>query len=302
VDAFAGGLLDRYEVWSPDEYEDAPADKLIEDGRCRYDVVILDGHSTDRLPPGNYLFFAAVPLIDDVEAGDAVTGEVFLDWDETHPILRHVAIEAVTVYSWLDLELPREATTLIEGTAGPVMALLNRERNQYLISAFGIFNEERTHLNTDWVLKRSIVVFLSNALRYLAGSSTMGQQPSIAPGEAFTVAARPGTKSVTVRRPDGSTDRAPVRASGLVSYGRTDRVGFYSVSTGIAGEDARAVNLLDENESFIAPNADFRIAAGEIKATEGLDRVNRPLWPYVLAALGVVLLIEWFVYNKRVFI
>jgi len=302
VDAFSHGLLDDYEVWPPEQYEEAPEEELVKDGRCRFDVVIFDGHSTERLPPGNYLFFASVPLIDEVDIGDMVTREVFLDWDETHPILRHVAVEAITVFSWLDLKLPPQATTLIDGTKGPILALLNRERNQYLICAFGIFDADRTHLNTDWVFQEGIVVFMSNALRYLAGSSTIGQQPSVTPGKAFTVAVRPGTKSVTVRRPDGATEKVPVQPSGLVTYGQTDRIGLYSVSTGIAGGDTRAVNLLDENESFIAPNEDFRIAAGELKEGKGLDRVNRPLWPYLLGLLGVILLIEWVVYNKRVLI
>jgi len=295
--------LGHYDVWTPKEYEDNPDDKLVEDGRCRYDVVILDGHSTDRLAPGNYIFFAAIPGNQGVQLGsEPLKEEALLDWDETHPILRHISLEAMTVFSWFDLELPAQAATLIEATNGPILALLIRGRNQYLICAFGIFDQDRTHLNTDWVFSEGLPVFMYNALRYLAGSSTTGRHPPVAPGEAFTVAAGPNTQSVTVRRPDGGTETAAVRSSGLVTYGRTDRAGVYTVSTGIPGQDARAVNLLDEGESFIAPNEVFRIATGQAKATQGLDRVNRPFWPYLLAVLGVILFIEWFVYNRRVFV
>jgi hypothetical protein len=302
IDAFAGGLLDRYEIWTPQQYENADEDKLVVDGHCRFDVVVLDGHSTERLPAGNYLFFAGVPLIDGVAMGAPLQYDVFLDWDDTHPILRHVGFAGVTVSSWFNLTMPPESITLIEATNGPVLSLLNRGRNQYLVCAFGVFDESRSYLNTDWVLQEGIVVFLSNALRYLAGASTAGQQPPIKPGEAFTVAAEPGTDTVTVRGPDGSSDKVPVQPSGLVTFGDTEQVGIYRISTDVPGQDARAVSLLDEQESFVAANEDFRIAAGKIQATQGVTRVNRPIWPWLLGALGIILMVEWIVYNRRMFV
>jgi hypothetical protein len=143
---------------------------------------------------------------------------------------------------------------------------------------------------------------MQNALRFLAGSTNLGQQPSVAPGEAITVAAVPGTTSVTVRRPDGTRDKATVRGSGLVSYGRTDRVGVYHVETGIPDQETRAVNLFSDEESFIAPNRDFHLAGGQVATASEQENRPRPLWPYALMALGAVLLFEWFIYNKRVFI
>ena len=291
-----------YDVWTPDEYESAEEDKLTVDGQCRFDVVIFDGYSTDRLPPGSYMFFAGVPLVSSVDAGDPVRDAVFLDWDETHPILRRVSVEPIIVVSWLDLKLPDNAVSLIEGTNGPVMALLNEGRNQYLITAFGIFNEDRTQLNTNWIDQEGIVVFFYNALRYLTGSSTTGQLASVSPGRAFTVPVKPGFSNVSVQRPDGKSDNVPVRANDLVTYGRTDRLGIYEVAQAVEGEAARAVNLLNDAESFIAPNREFRIAAGEVTTAEGVERVNQPLWPYLLMAFAALLLIEWAVYNKRMFV
>lgn len=295
-------VIDRFDVWQPQEYEQAPEEKLVEDGRCAYNVVVMDGYSTNRLPPGNYLFFAAAPLIPDVTLGDPQSGQVLLDWDDSHPVLRHVNLGTMTLFSCHRLQMPPDARTLVEGTLGPAMSLLTRERHQYLICAFGLFDEERTHLNTDWVYQEGLVVFMANALRFLSGSSTIGQQPSVSPEQSFTVSVKPGTREVTVRRPDGTVDKAPVTASGLATYGRTNRVGLYALDTGIAGEDARAVNLLDPSESFIASNEAFRVASGQTVAVRGTDYVNRPLWPWVLGALGAILLLEWIVYNKRVFV
>ncbi|MEP0842737.1 MAG: hypothetical protein HRF43_08500 [Phycisphaerae bacterium] len=297
-----GMPVSRFEQWTPQDYESKPDGELISDGRCRFDVVIMDGHSTQRLPVGSYVFFGATPLIEGVESGNLIEGQVFLDWDDTHPVLRHVALQPMRVFSWRHLTVPSEAATLIHGPDGPVMSLLARDRRQYLLCAFGLFDDTRQYLNTNWVLQEGFVIFMYNALRYLAGASTSGQVPSVAPGEAFEVPARPGLKTVGVRRPDGKTESVPVLANGMAAYGRTDRVGVYTVIGALPGEEARAVNLLDETESWIAPNEQFTIAAGEVEQRSGKDRVNRPLWPYLLGAMAVLLAIEWIVYNKRVFV
>jgi len=296
--------LSRCDFWSPSEYENAPEKKLIDAGRCRYDVVVIDDHSTERLPPGNYIFFGGIPLIDEVEVRGTVDQAVFLDWDETHPILRHVAIAPIVAFSWLDLKLGPQATTLIEATNGPVLAMLRQERHQYLLCAFGFFDETRELLNTNWVLSEGegLVVFMHNALRYLTGSAAQSQQQSAIAGQPLSAVAKPGVTSVNIRRPDGRDDRVTVRGNGLAVYGQTDRVGIYRLDTGISGQQFRAVNLLDEQESFITPNHRFQIAAGQLNSGQGLENLRRPLWPYVLIALGAILLFEWFIYNKRVFI
>lgn len=293
---------DRFDTWTPEEYQSKPDDELIENGRCIYDVVVFDAHSTDRLPPGNYFFFGGVPLIDGVEAGDFLENQVLLDWDDTHPILQHTAIESLNLVGWHDLKLPKEAVTVIEGTNGPVLALLGRGRNQYLISAFSIFNEPRNALNTDWIFKDDSIAFMYDTLAFLAGSTTVGQHPSVRPGEAFSVPVDPKFKNVSVRRPDNTTENIPVGALSMASYGRTDKVGLYAVSTGIEGEGTRAVNLLDDSESFIAPYHDFRIAAGDLQQTGGSELARKPLWPYFLMALCGILFVEWFVYTKRVYV
>lgn len=294
--------LDKFDTWTPQQYEEKPDNELIESGKCIYDVVVLDAHSSDRLPPGNYFFFGGIPLIDGVQSGDMREGEVLLDWDDTHPVLQHVVVERLNLVGWRDLKLPREAITLIEGASGPVLAVLTRGRNQYLISAFSIFDETRTRLNTDWVFRADSVAFMYDALRFLAGNTTVGQQPPVPAGQAMTLAVSPRYKTVTVKRPDGSSETVPVGAMNTATYGRTDRVGMYSADTGIANEGARAVNLLNEKESFIAPNNNFRMAAGDVQQTGGKELARRPLWPYFLMALGGILLIEWIVYNKRVYV
>lgn len=294
--------LETLDVWTPAEYEAKPDAELIEGGRCRYDVVVFDDHSTDRLPAGNYLFFAGIPLIEGVERGDLRESEVLLDWDDTHPVLQHVAVESLNVVAWRRLQLPSEAYVLIDSTAGPVMGYLNRGRSQYLICAFGIFDQTRTRLNTDWVFKPDSVAFMYDALRYLAGGTTVGQREPVVPGEPIVLPVAPNLESTRVTRPDGGIDTVPVDPTHVATYGHTGRVGLYEIETGTDDDGTRAVNLLDEQESFIAPNAAFRMAAGDVTQTGGSELARRALWPYFLIGLGVILLLEWIVYTRRVYV
>jgi hypothetical protein len=225
---------------------------------------------------------------------------VILDWDETHPVLRHVALDAVDVFMWLDLRVDHSATKLIEANNGPVLALLDRPRRQYLICAFGFFGEARETLNTDWVFDESLVIFMHNSLRYLSGTSEEEQHRSVEPGGRMTVPVSSGDGALSVRRPDGREGRVVVHEDGLASYHQTDRVGFYRFENGLVGHRVRCVNLLDARESFIAPRPDLRIAGGAVRTGKVADVQPRPLWPYLLMAMVGMLFVEWFVYCRHV--
>jgi hypothetical protein len=289
-------------ILSPEEYEKATDADLLVDGRMKYDVVVFDAYSTDRVPPGNYIFFGGVPKLDDVKITGEVQNDLFVDWDDTHPILRHVVVELIHVARWSKLEMPKEAETLIEGTEAPVLSLLGRDRRQYLICAFSLFDAERSHLNTNWVMTEGFPAFMYNALQYLAGNVSAGGNRSFAPGTAVAVPAKPGAKTVAIRRPDKTRDEARVREDGMAYYANTSRTGFY-VPENAAGSNATfAVNLFDEKESCIKPNEQLQIGSESVASAAASQRVNRPLWPYLILAALLVSFIEWIIYNKRIFV
>jgi hypothetical protein len=69
------------------------------------------------------------------------------------------------------------------------------------------------------------------------------------------------------------------------------------------GRSARpfAANLLDPSESDIATASKLDLASRTVTAEkDSQTKVTKPLWPwFILAALAVILL-EWFVYNRKV--
>jgi hypothetical protein len=290
---------------SGEQYERA-ADPEIRDGeRSLFDVVILDRHSTARLPQGNYFFWGAVPKIEGVTAGPVISDQVIFNWDETHPVLRHVAGETIEVAQWLQLTLPKEAVSIIDGQTSPVLAYLARDASQFLISAFSlIVKDEHGNdlVNTDWFASADFVVFMQNALQFLASNVAATGKRSVAPGEPVTLPIPPRVETVKIIRPDGVEDSVPTGKYQTIYYAQTRTVGTYRLEPGLPGDNVFAVNLFNTTESNVAPAPTVTIGADGGKPQVAGIQVSKPAWPYVLLVLLALLILEWIIYNQRVFV
>lgn len=288
---------------TPADYEQA-AESVIQDGnRSAFDLVMLDRHSSGRLPRGNYFFWGGVPLIEGVTAGETIENEIIVNWDETHPLLRHTAPETLFVYEWLKLTLPPEAVDIIEGETSPVLSYFTRGANRYLISAFSLTVEDdegMTLLNTYWVTTVDFVVFVQNAVQFLSSNVALRGTKSMAPGDSVTLPIPRRAKRVKVVRPNGTEDLVSVASSGILHYARTRAVGPYRVVPGVPGQDQFAVNLFNTVESRVEPSSTLTLGAEVVAAQAGAVKRNRPTWRYFALAMLALLLFEWIVYNRRV--
>ncbi|MBI1826258.1 MAG: VWA domain-containing protein [Planctomycetes bacterium] len=289
----------------PAQYEAADDKQIAEDGRSIFDVVVFDRHSTLRLPQGNYMFFGAIPKIERVTAGSPVNDEVIFDWDETHPILRHVTVETIEVSQWLRLTLPADAISIMRGQTSPVLGYFSRKASQFLVCAFSLVVTNDTGqpmLNTLWGSSPHFIVFMQNAIQYLSSNIATKSKKSIAPGEPVTLPAPPKVELVTITRPDGTTETTSPAASQSIHYGATREVGLYKVSPGVPGDDTFAVNMFNRTESDVAPATLLNIGTEKVGMAGAAVPVNRPAWKYFLLGVLILLLLEWIVYNRRVFV
>lgn len=290
---------------SPSEYEGA-AESAIQDGaRSAFEVVIFDRHSTARLPQGNYMFWAGIPQIEGVKLGEPIENEVIFDWDETHPILRHVIVETVDVALWFKLTLPAEAKSIMHGQTSPVLSYITRDASQFLICAFSLIVQDEggePMLNTLWASSAHFIVFVQNAVQFLAANLAVKSQKSIEPGQPVTIPTPPREESVTITRPDGASDTVHPGKNQSLSYAATRTVGIYRLSPALPGEEAFAVNLFNSVESDVAPADVLNFGSETVGASSGEVPVNRPAWNYFLLAILGILLLEWLVYNRRVFV
>lgn len=292
-------------VLTPKEYETVDDAKLRDGPRSVFDVVILDRHSTARLPLGNYLFWGSIPKIANVSSRGTMEDEAIFNWDETHPVLRHVSVESIHIFEAQRLELPSDARILVDGHESKVLSYFARDGSQFLVCSFAPIGENaagKPILNTDWVSSVDFIVFMHNAVEFLSSNVETSSRRAVAPGEPIAMPLWKPAESVDIVRPDGTRDSVAVSGGNAVHYARTRDVGVYAIESGSDSPRRFAVNLFNASESDIAPAASLRLGTDRATTQTGKIETKRPMWPwFLLAALGVLTL-EWIVYNQRVFI
>ncbi len=296
--AFRHGLqIADYSDMSASEYESASEDALAVEGRSTFDLVVIDNHDTARLWPGNYVFFGGIPKMEGLGRGPDVDEQVFVNWRESHPLLRHAPLEDIFTLKWRRLTLPDHSLKLIEGLDSTVMALISDPGHRYVVAAFDL-------LDTNFRWKEAFPIFLQNCVTYLPGGGLADTSRLLKPGQTITLSVPPGAQELKIANPDGSRREIDVSDQITVSYADTRRCGLYRAAFDDSADTTGvyAVNALDGAESFIAPNDSLVIGAQSVTSQTGELTANRPLWHYAVAAALLVLLVEWWVYNRRVMI
>ncbi|HVP11139.1 MAG TPA: VWA domain-containing protein [Phycisphaerae bacterium] len=284
-----------FKLMTGQEYESAPDKALIAEGRSAFDLVVLDNHDTARLPPGDYVFLGGLPRVKGYARGEEVEGRVLALWNESHPLLRSVGVDRVFISKWKRLTLPEHAVKLIEGEDSVVLALVTEPGHRYVISAFDV-------LDTNLPLQPAFPIFLQNAVMYLAGGGLLDEGRLIRPGDTMSLPVPPGAQNVRIDGPDGREENLEVQGRHSMTFAHTYLAGVYRAVFDDKGRTANAfaVNTLDPIESLITPNETFTIGAEQVASVTGQVKVNEPLWPWAAGAALLVLLVEWWIYNKRV--
>jgi hypothetical protein len=273
-----------------------------------YDVLIFDRYQPKALPPaGNFIYFNAVPpesAVKTVLEGGGVAmhqGNIVLDWERNHPILRHLNPRFFAKET-LKLQLPLGAQELVQGREGPLVVYYREGRSAHLIVPFDI-NE------STWPVEPSFPIFWDRALQYLALGTEMDVRQSYRPGATPRIprynlqAASGELKQVKLAGPPGFNDGDPlavnVPPAGDFALPPLDRVGLYTLDPPLPQWDRIAVNLLDDNESNLVPMETAPGGVGEvIEAAGGKSRFE--LWWWIVAFCAIPLcLIEWWVYTRR---
>lgn len=269
--------------------------------------------SGDVLPPGRYLILAEVPMkLGALEGGVRVTGPVaacsIIDWSRDHPVLRGLSLDGLLVAKCPKLEVQSggAATSIATSDIGPLMLEVATPDTRAIVVPFDV-------AESNWPFNVSFVVFMASATTYLGddgGTGAAGR--SVQPGSVLSDRLPAGATDIEVKTASGETQKLLAGADGRIIFGPLGRSGVYEVSwKGAAGPtdaniDDRAVryyasNLLDPEESDLASVPVLSLASTEAAASkEGSAIADRKLWPWLLLGCLAIVMLEWFVYNKKV--
>lgn len=300
--ALEGLNLARLDLMTPAQFRRA-------ESLAQYDAVILDGEQSvanlDSLPAGRYLALGAAPPIEGVAIEGEPAPSIVLDYQRDHPVLRSAGLDRLTVAKARTLNLSGTARSLARGERGPLIAEVATEAAQAIVVAFDPGQ-------SDWPFDVGFVIFLAEAIQSLARSDS-GALPGVAPGEAARATLPPGASNVSLLQPDGDALPLQSNADGLTLFGPLWRVGLYALrwegeasasDLTVSGRAQRPipVNLLDPFESDVrAPDSlDFATRSIAASASAGDADRRRSLWPWLILGCLAVLMLEWWIYSRKV--
>jgi hypothetical protein len=276
-----------------------------------WDLVIYDRTPPKEMPRTNTFFIGCLPPGGGWRAKPEVTRPQIID-AASHRLMQWVDINEIqNVVTATPLEVPGGGTVLMDSGSGPLLAIAPREGFEDLVLGM-VLLEERTaadgsravYRNTDWPWRASFASFVFNLLSDRAGGQDLTASGIYRPGMPVTLDAPDSRTGLDVQTPSGATVSLPPSSSGKLTFTATDELGVYRVLSGGKLVQQFAVNLLDQEESKIRPDAEPRIKIGyvEVAGETGWVAGHHEIWrPLVLGGLAIVLL-EWLIYLRRVYI
>ncbi|MDQ7012833.1 MAG: VWA domain-containing protein [Planctomycetota bacterium] len=311
ITALQGLPLARLVQYTPGQYQSAAGTDEI----AAFDVIIFDGwlptiDGQPGLPPGRFLVLNAIPAPLGIAAGTEPQSATVLDWPRDHAVMRLLLLDKLRILYLPDIVNPdgSDATVLAETDKGPAIFEISRAQTRALVVPFDI-------AESTWPLDTSFVVFVGAGVNYVGqeGGVFGASGDALRPGSVLTDRLPIGASAVRLRAP-GDSDRVGLEPAndGRIAYGPIRRAGLYEASwVGPAGAGdttdggrvtrTYAANLLDPRESDIAAAPLLRLS-GETVMLQDADETEATirLWPWAILVALAILMLEWYIYNRKV--
>ncbi|MFM7052723.1 MAG: vWA domain-containing protein [Planctomycetota bacterium] len=263
-----------------------------------WDVIVLDGVAPKSLPAGRYLALGAAPPVAGLAAYGTQQGVYPRIVRDEHPLFRSASLEELFVSKLTAVTVDKSFQVHAEATEGPLVVSLDRADLHLVYVAFD-------PLDSNWPFQRSFVNFMANAVELLgrAGDAVTGR--ALAPGEAISMRLPPGSRDGIVLLPDGGESKADIDADGSLSWGPVRLAGLHRVTFLEPGRDDRgerlvAVNIADPSEARIAPLESLSIGTKDVQGISVASSQRGALWPWVLALGLLIVLVEWWWYQRQI--
>ena len=309
--------LAKVEKISPEQLEDPEYQNQLQSDA--FDLVIFDQCEPKQMPQANTLFIGRLPpmkLWRRKENLEPVFGPQIIDWERSHPLLNLLELGNVQIVDTIQTKPPLGGGVLIDSTKGPIFSIAPRDRYEDAVLGFEIVGREQDGtrtFNTDWPRKHSFPSFWFNVLEYFtsnSGTSISNNRPNL----PVELRLNDLAKTLSVELPDGTRRTVELQQPGRLTFHETDQLGVYKVHVAGKVEKRFAVNLFDRNESDVRLHEkhegedgvqvvdSISIGYVDVTAQSPTSPVRRELWKLLLVGALVVLVFEWYIYNRRVYI
>jgi hypothetical protein len=274
-----------------------------------FDLMIFDRCRPKKMPQANTLSIGGVPPVEGWKAENRVARPQIIDADPVHPLMQWINLGDVTLADGTPLAVPPGGRVLIDSHAGPMFAVAPRDRFEDAALGFVFVDQQvkegkvEHYIGTNWPIRPSFPMFVLNVLEYLGGGRTVLESAMLQPGQPITLDNPLPGKPLQVRTPQGQTIELNDAKQGKGNFAATDQLGVYQVRAEGKTVQKFAVNLFDGSESNIRPREKLDIGPVTVAAQASCwSPARRETWKWILLVGLGVLLVEWYIYNRRVYL
>ncbi len=313
-------------IQSPDVLADEKSEYHQREAVGAYDLVIYDRCRPKTMPHANTFFLGALPTtavevaaetpegkprrIDVWQAEQRVEGPRIIDIDSSHPLTQWIAMDNVLIAEAAPIKVPTGGSILMDSHLGPMMAIAPREGFEDLVLAFPFVEKtadkdgaERLRATTNWQGRSSFPVFTLNLLQYFGGGQGGLDSLSAQAGGRVDLQGPVPDRPLEVLSPSGERAKVPVGKLGRGKFTGTEELGIYEVRSDGKPIDYFSVNLFDKAESDIAVRQQIQVGHVPVQGrTSSWESARKEFWKYILLAGFLLLLFEWWVYHRRVYV
>lgn len=263
-----------------------------------YDCCIFESCAPPKWDDGGALLFAAMPPLPEFlpKKDPKMEGPPIVDWDDAHPVMRYVNFGNVTVLKAQAWQVPKTASVLVDSSGGPLLVAAESDRYRVIATSFEVFD-------SDWPLRRSMPLFLKNAVNWASEVSSRRRATAQKTGEPLVIPPVADGTTALLARPDGPQESIAVSPERNTYVKGIDTVGLYTVSGLPGGKEADrvfAVNLADPQESDNAARNKIKVGEQDLEATPAAIVARSEIWRWLALAALALLMAEWWVYHRRI--
>lgn len=287
---------------------------------ANFDLILFDQCAPKEMPASNTMFIGSVPPFPTAPVanpGDATDKNqwrfgqpqgpvVVLDVNRSNTITQYLEMGAVSIVEARTVTPPESGVVLMSADIGPIFSVAPRGPFQDAVLGFSIVQatSEGSSINTDWGIKRSFPVFVYSAVEYLGGGITESSAPTVQPGWPIGLLLSNRFKNFQVIAPNGEKTELTRGDESRYNFTKTDVLGAYQVfAEGFERPvETFCVNLFSSRESNLAVADSVSMGFEKVVASGALVKARQEIWRWILLLGLALLVVEWIVFNRRVFI
>lgn len=290
-----GLSLKQLEVMSPEGFQEAMA---MRSGGA-WDVLVFDAVAPSSMPPVPSIFLGRVPPTSELHAYGEATGQVVLHGQGDHPILRYVDLDTLYIDRARLVQGTEAVEVIVEGSKGPLVQAFHHEGQEHLFVSFDPIAD------TNWPYQHGLSVFLFNAVELLGHHGDVLARGRREAGEALVAHLPVDATDILLETPDGVVHVLVEVDPRRTTWGPIEISGIHTISWQTPAGTERgiwheSVRFPVEAESD-AGVADTVVLGRETIASTDVDtRRYLPLWPWAIGMCMVILMIEWWIYHRKI--